>query len=435
MGSWHEIEFLNLAKVQGGYAFKSDEYQVEGDLLVRIGNLQKGKISKENSVYINTSKKSFEDFKLQPDDILIGLTGDLGKLAKVSQDDLPALLNQRVGRFILSENTDIEFLFQLVTSKYFQEKLKLYFEGGAQANISPKQIESVKVFTPEDKPEQTRIAQILSKADTAIAQTEALIAKYQRIKTGLMQDLLTRGIDEQGNIRSKTTHRFVVKNGIEVPEEWEVKTFNQLLSENIIEDIQDGNHGEKHPKGSDFVKEGVPFIMASDISKNEIDFLGCKKITEEQYYSLRIGFAKPEDVLLSHKASIGFVAIVPEEVDKIMLTPQVTYYRIKNKEKLYFRYLSWFMRGEIFQNELSNLAKQSTRDYIGILMQRNLTLAYPNSKTEQLVISEKIETIDNHLKAENKKLSKAQSLKTGLMQDLLSGKVRVKIDEKTLVNL
>jgi type I restriction enzyme S subunit len=88
------------------------------------------------------------------------------------------------------------------------------------------------------------------------------------------------------------------------------------------------------------------------------------------------------------------------------------------------------MRGEIFQNELSNLAKQSTRDYIGILMQRNLTLAYPNSKTEQLVISEKIETIDNHIKVENKNLAKAQSLKTGLMQDLLSGRVRVKVKEE-----
>lgn len=328
----------------------------------------------------------------------------------------------------LKENIDANFLYQALKGR---ESLIMGLRvGSGLPNIQQKAIKEFEFDYPEEKPEQTRIAQILSKADAAISQTETLIAKYQRIKTGLMQDLLTKGIDEHGNIRSEQTHRFKTEKGLRVPEDWEVKTFNELLQENIIADIQDGNHGEKHPKGSDFVKEGVPFIMASDISKNEINFSDCKKIAEEQYHSLRIGFAKPEDVLLSHKASIGFVAVVPEEVDKIMLTPQVTYYRIKNKEKLNFRYLSWFMRGEIFQNELSNLAKQSTRDYIGILMQRNLTLAYPNSKTEQLVISEKIEAIDNHIKAENKKLSKAQSLKTGLMQDLLSGKVRVKIKEE-----
>ena len=81
------------------------------------------------------------------------------------------------------------------------------------------------------------------------------------------------------------------------------------------------------------------------------------------------------------------------------------------------------MRGDAFQNSLSNLAKQSTRDYIGILMQRNLTLAYPNNVNEQNMINEKIEGVNQYLKS----LSKLQSIKTGLMQDLLSGKVRVNI--------
>ena len=96
--------------------------------------------------------------------------------------------------------------------------------GSGLPNIQQKEIKEFEFVYPKDKPEQTLIAQILSTADAAISQTEKLIAKYQRIKTGLMQDLLTKGIDAKGNIRSKATHKFVVKNGIEVPEEWEVKT-------------------------------------------------------------------------------------------------------------------------------------------------------------------------------------------------------------------
>ena len=76
---------------------------------------------------------------------------------------------------------------------------------------------------PEGKSEQTKIAEILSTVDRAIEQTEALIAKQQRIKTGLMQDLLTRGIDEHGNLRSEETHQFKDSPLGRIPVEWEAK--------------------------------------------------------------------------------------------------------------------------------------------------------------------------------------------------------------------
>jgi len=69
-------------------------------------------------------------------------------------------------------------------------------------------------------PEQSKIAEVLSTVDRAIEQTEALIAKQQRIKTGLMQDLLTKGIDEHGNIRSEKTHKFKDSPVGRIPEEW-----------------------------------------------------------------------------------------------------------------------------------------------------------------------------------------------------------------------
>ena len=84
---------------------------------------------------------------------------------------------------------------------------------------------SLKIFrlSTDQKPEQTKIAEILSTVDQAIEQTEALIAKQQRIKTGLMQDLLTRGIDENGNLRSEDTHEFKDSPLGRIPVEWELK--------------------------------------------------------------------------------------------------------------------------------------------------------------------------------------------------------------------
>ena len=78
-------------------------------------------------------------------------------------------------------------------------------------------------IVPTSKPEQTKIAEILSTVDRAIEQTEALIAKQQRIKTGLMQDLLTRGIDEHGNLRSEQTHKFKDSPLGRIPVEWDAK--------------------------------------------------------------------------------------------------------------------------------------------------------------------------------------------------------------------
>ena len=94
---------------------------------------------------------------------------------------------------------------------------------------------------PKTEIEQTSIASILSKTDQAIASTEALIAKYSKIKTGLMQDLLTKGIDENGNIRTEETHEFKDSPLGRIPKQWEcylfkeiIQNFEQEKNQNII---------------------------------------------------------------------------------------------------------------------------------------------------------------------------------------------------------
>jgi type I restriction enzyme, S subunit len=83
-----------------------------------------------------------------------------------------------------------------------------FIVGGTRSKLNQGRLRTITIALPEPEKGQIQIATILSTIDTAIEQTEALIAKQQRIKTGLMQDLLTRGIDEHGNIRSEATHDF-----------------------------------------------------------------------------------------------------------------------------------------------------------------------------------------------------------------------------------
>src|SRR3990172_6892131 len=111
----------------------------------------------------------------------------------------------------------------------FPIKIKRFGEGTTFHEISKKFVEDIEVDVPDSLQEQTTIARILSTVDKTIEQTEQLIAKYQRIKTGLMQDLLTRGIDEHGRIRSEAIHRFKDSPLGRIPEEWELVKIGEII--------------------------------------------------------------------------------------------------------------------------------------------------------------------------------------------------------------
>jgi len=179
---------------------------------------------------------------------------------------------------------------------------------------------------------------------------------------------------------------------------WVTTTVRELVENQIIERPMDGNHGSIHPKSSDYVEDGIPFIMASDISNGKIDFTNCAKITKEQALKLRKGFSKSGDVLLTHKGTLGLTAIVPNlKTDFIILTPQVTYYRVIDRTKLNNRYLYYYFQTPYFQQSLKNWAGSgSTRAYIGITDQLNLSITLPPINVQEK-ISEILGSLDDKI--------------------------------------
>ncbi len=166
--------------------------------------------------------------------------------------------------------------------------------------------------------------------------------------------------------------------------EWKVYSVQELIDLDMLEEPMDGNHGGIHPKSSDYVSSGVPFIMANNLSNGKVDYDNCAFISEQQATTLRKGFAHPGDVLLTHKATIGRTAIVGDEYDTIILTPQVTYYRVKHG--ISNRYLKYYFDSSEFQQTLSNWAGSgSTRAYLGITAQRKLPIVLPPMETQEKI--------------------------------------------------
>ncbi|MBI4086678.1 restriction endonuclease subunit S [Candidatus Kaiserbacteria bacterium] len=170
---WEEKELGEVIKLQGGFAFKSTEYKTNGIPLVRIKNLQNEEINFRNAVFIDKSERdNLKNFLLKVGDILIAMSGaTTGKLARVSMDKLPAFLNQRVGRFVIKDNvkTDVSFLWYFLKS--LQDFVLLAAYGGAQPNVGPSKIETIKIPLPP-----------LAEQKKIVARLDALSGKIQKLQ-------------------------------------------------------------------------------------------------------------------------------------------------------------------------------------------------------------------------------------------------------------
>ncbi|MCC6841877.1 MAG: restriction endonuclease subunit S [Saprospiraceae bacterium] len=317
---------------------------------------------------------------------------------------------------ISSEKASTQYLYYFLLNQIDFINSNL-FTGSGLKHLQKNDFKKFKFKLPEEKPEQTRIAQILSKADAAIAQTEALIAKYQRIKTGLMQDLLTCGIDEHGNIRSKATHRFVVKNGIEVPEEWEVDCLATLIK------AVDAHPSHRTPPS---VENGIPYLGISDIDEyGNIDLKKCRKVSlsvlqeHNNRYQLRDG-----DIIFGKIGTIG----EPKRLKawrEVTISANVILIQPHNTPGFIF----WVLNSDFIKTQVKNTIHSTTQPAFGMEKIRTLIIPFP-PKPEREQIEKILNKSEDNLISTRIRLYKLQSLKIGLMQDLLAGKVRVKIKEE-----
>jgi type I restriction enzyme S subunit len=301
---------------------------------------------------------------------------------------------------------------------YKKEEIGKLGQGSTIVHLYGSNIKNLEVVIPKNIDEQEKIAKILGTVDENIEKIQKVIEAIEKLKRGLMQQLFTRGI---GHTKFKET-----KIG-PIPEGWEVVTIQNLIDRKIIIGNQDGNHGGIHPKASDYVSGGIPFISASDVREGRVDLKNCHFLSEEHAKKLRIGFAKENDVLLTHKGSVGNVAIVPKlNTDYIVLTPQVTYYRL-NKDLLDGGYLSYVFQSDYFQSLFKSSSRQSTRDFLSITNQRKLMIPFTKNLNEQQKIANILSAADEKISVNKKLKEKLTLLKKGLMQDLLSGKVRTNL--------
>lgn len=380
MGNWSKIKLGNASKISKGQQLNKIDLEKTGDYPCINGGIEPSGYTDKWNIEANTITISEGGNSCGYVNFITSRFWSGGHCYSLLE---------------IKENFDLAFLYHSLKGR---ESLIMRLRvGSGLPNIQKKAIQEFEFDYPEDKPEQTRIAEILSTADAAIEHTEKLIAKYQRVKTGLMQDLLTNGIDELGNIRSKATHKFVVKSGIEVPEEWEVWPIRQFAK------ITTGSSDTQ-----DKVDDGVyPFFVRSQTIERSARYI-----------------FDGEGVLTSGDG-VGVGKIYHYIIGKFDFHQRVYLIYDFIPSKVSGKYFFYFFR-ENFFDEVSRYSAKTTVDSVRLHMISDMQIPLPTHE-EQLKIIEIFEKVEFLIEEESKQLSKLQSLKTGLMQDLLSGKVRVKI--------
>ena len=167
---WDTVELGTVATVKSGYAFKSRDWTDAGVPVVKIANVKSGRLDMDGCSFITEPlAASVPEAELKPKDILIAMTGYIGDTALVSHDDLPAMLNQRVGRFGIKDHAQLDwrYFFFVLRSDDVRSAIEGLGYGSAQPNVSPKLIQSVQIPLPP-LPVQQRIADVLGKLDDKI---------------------------------------------------------------------------------------------------------------------------------------------------------------------------------------------------------------------------------------------------------------------------
>ncbi|AUJ52234.1 hypothetical protein B2G94_05850 [Staphylococcus hominis subsp. hominis] len=209
---------------------------------------------------------------------------------------------------------------------------------------------------------------------------------------------------------------------------WKKDKLGTLIENNTILNQSDGNHGSLYPRNSEFINSGIPYISASNIKNNEIDFSNVKYLEMERAKQFKKGVAQNEDVLLAHNATVGPTALLKTDYPFVILSTTLTLYRL-NKDKVNNYYFLYSLQSKNIQNQLTKLMKQTTRNQVPILLQRTMILTYPRDLEEQEKIGNFFSKLDRQIELEEKKLELLEQQKRGYMQKIFSQELRFKDDK------
>ena len=447
---WEVKSVGQLTNVLTGFPFPGNTILENGNVrLLRGVNITEGQIRHSDDIdrFYSGNIESLREYALREDDLVIGMDGSkVGKnSAIIHKNESGNLLVQRVARLrVKNSKQPISYIFYFISSNNFIAYIDSLKTNSAIPHISPADIRNYTIPLPSKIEEQQRIANALSDVDTLIENLEKLIAKKKKIKQGAMQQLLTghkrlpgfgtdnghtdwftpNGVHKKSiktakvirseSIRVKDKEQCAGYKMTEVgmiPSDWEVKTIKDL-------GVFLGG-GTPSTKNESFWKGNIPWISSADLNDDDIEHISTTRfITQEAVNCSATQICPQGTILIIARVGVGKLALSQQKV----CTSQDFCNLIPSKEND-SKFLAYALLPVMKQ--MANESQGTSIKGVAVDEIKKVQIIVPSSKAEQTAIANVLSDMDAEISALETKLAKYRTLKTGMMQQLLTGKIRL----------
>lgn len=350
--------------------------------------------------------------------VLISMYGTIG-LTKITAIEMAA--NQALCALIPPLACDSGYLYHHL--EYTRSEWLKYSGQTTQANINGATVRAHEVPLPDPR-EQRKISEILDTLDTAIHETEAIIAKLKAVKQGLLHDLLTRGIAGNGELRppqAEAPHLYKQSPLGWIPKEWEEVTLGEIVrrSGGLLQTGPFGSQLHAH----EYVLDGIPVIMPQDIVNGELSVDSIARVNQRKATALSRHRVQSNDLVFSRRGDLSrCVAIEEEHLGWLCGTGCLLARLPAHEVNGYWLALVYTQPG--IQTQVMGRAVGSTMANLNTSILAAITITRP-PVTEQNEIARRLQSLNKRIRFEEEELEKRQSEKSALMDDLLTGRVRV----------
>ncbi|MBL0639085.1 restriction endonuclease subunit S [Aeromonas veronii] len=418
---WEVVCLGDIGQSLIGLTYSPKDVSDDGVLVLRSSNVQNGRLAYEDSVFV---KMELPDRVIVKDgDILIcvrngsrQLIGKCALIDKIAQ-------GFAFGAFMTVYRTKASgFVFYQFQSDVIQSQINETM-GATINQITNRDLSGFKIMIPNSILEQTTIANVLSDTDALIGALEQLIAKKQAIKTASMQQLLTgRTRLPQFALRPDGTPKGYKTSELgQIPEDWFVVAMNQLIEKN-----SKITYGVIQPGKND--PAGVLFVRGGDIFDGVVNVEALRKISPSISTSYKKTILQGGELIISLVGYPGECAIVPKSLAGANIARQVALVRFSSTEVGLHHFICHFLRSPFGKKILLKETFGSAQQVINLKDVNRLELSIPSSHQEQTAIATILSDMDNELNALEQKLAKARDVKQGMMQQLLTGRIRLPLE-------
>ncbi|MGD6738802.1 restriction endonuclease subunit S [Photobacterium leiognathi subsp. mandapamensis] len=352
---------------------------------------------------------------LERGDVVVTMMGTVGASTVVPDDADVGVMDSHLLRIQVDEKRVwSHFLsMQLRDSQDVKDQIRKMSQGGIMSGLNAAIVKSIRVPLPPLQ-EQQKIAAILTSVDDVIEKTQAQINKLKDLKTGMMQELLTRGVGVDGKQHTEFKDSPVGR----IPKGWDVKSLGDLSSF-----ITSGSRGWAQY----YSESGAMFIRIGNLTREHINFRfkDIIRVSPPESAEGKRTLVQTGDVLISITADLGVIAVVNESLEKAYVNQHVALVRLK--DIAISRWVGHYLAFEQTQKQFSANNDSGAKAGLNLTAIRNTFVALP-SESEILSIVKTLDSIDDLISKKRNNLVTLNNTKKALMQDLLTGKVRVNVD-------